>query len=244
MRCGHWWHCWSLRCSRSACWNAQRLCFEHHVTTNPSRTGLNFLSEARCYWKNYVNSRQNPHSCHNISYKICARLCSVLFSCDYIISFWWTHWLIHLRVALLALGAVLEDMVKCYLSGTKHNKMPTVHINNCLYVSFADVALPIATKHINIMTSSNGNIFRVTGPLCGEFTGHWWIPLTKAGGTELLRSLWPVREQTVRQTSRRWWLSLWRHCNERANRAHKRLHVCDICSHVNLSTTHIMYISG
>ena len=24
-------------------------------------------------------------------------------------------------------------------------------------------------------TSSNGNIFRVTGPLCGEFTGHRWI---------------------------------------------------------------------
>ena len=23
------------------------------------------------------------------------------------------------------------------------------------------------------MTSSNGNIFRVTGPLCGEFVGHW-----------------------------------------------------------------------
>ena len=28
-------------------------------------------------------------------------------------------------------------------------------------------------------TSSNVNIFRVTGPLCGEFTGYWWIPLTK-----------------------------------------------------------------
>ena len=26
------------------------------------------------------------------------------------------------------------------------------------------------------MTQSNGNIFRVTGPLCGEFTGHRWIP--------------------------------------------------------------------
>ena len=26
------------------------------------------------------------------------------------------------------------------------------------------------------MTSSNGNIFRVTGLLCGEFTGHRWIP--------------------------------------------------------------------
>ena len=26
-----------------------------------------------------------------------------------------------------------------------------------------------------MMTSSNGNIIRVTGPLCGEFTGHRWI---------------------------------------------------------------------
>ena len=31
-----------------------------------------------------------------------------------------------------------------------------------------------------MMTSSNGNIFCVTGPLCGEFTGHWFIPLKKA----------------------------------------------------------------
>ena len=29
---------------------------------------------------------------------------------------------------------------------------------------------------IDMMTSSKGNIFRVTGPLCGEFTGQWWIP--------------------------------------------------------------------
>ena len=27
-----------------------------------------------------------------------------------------------------------------------------------------------------MMTSSNGNIFRVTGHLCGKFTGHRWIP--------------------------------------------------------------------
>ena len=30
-----------------------------------------------------------------------------------------------------------------------------------------------------MMTSSNGNIFRVTGPLCGEFNGYRWIPLKK-----------------------------------------------------------------
>ena len=35
------------------------------------------------------------------------------------------------------------------------------------------------------MTSSNGNIFSVTGPLCGEFTGLRWIPLTKASNAEL-----------------------------------------------------------
>ena len=40
------------------------------------------------------------------------------------------------------------------------------------------------------MTSSNGNIFRVTGPLCGEFTGHRWIPHTKASDVDLWRFLW------------------------------------------------------
>ena len=28
----------------------------------------------------------------------------------------------------------------------------------------------------NMMASSNGNIFRVTWPLCGELTGHRWVP--------------------------------------------------------------------
>ena len=36
-----------------------------------------------------------------------------------------------------------------------------------------------------LMTSSNGNIFRVTGPLCGEFTGHRWIPCTNISDAEL-----------------------------------------------------------
>ena len=36
----------------------------------------------------------------------------------------------------------------------------------------------------------NGNIFRVTGHLCGEFTGDRWIPRTKASDAELWRFLW------------------------------------------------------
>ena len=46
----------------------------------------------------------------------------------------------------------------------------------------------------NMMTSSNGNIFRVTGLLCGEFTGHRWIPRTKASDAELRCFLWSPRE--------------------------------------------------
>ena len=49
-----------------------------------------------------------------------------------------------------------------------------------------------------MMTSSNGDIFRVTGLLCGEFTGPRWIPLTKASDTELWCFLWSVPEQTFK----------------------------------------------
>ena len=41
-----------------------------------------------------------------------------------------------------------------------------------------------------MMTSSNGNIFRVTGHVCGEFTGLRWIPRTKASDAELWCFLW------------------------------------------------------
>ena len=44
--------------------------------------------------------------------------------------------------------------------------------------------------HFYMMTSSKGNPFHVTGLLCGEFTGHRWIPLTKASDAELWCFLW------------------------------------------------------
>ena len=45
-----------------------------------------------------------------------------------------------------------------------------------------------------MMTSSNGNIFCVTGHLCGEFTGPLWIPRTKACDTELWCFIWSASE--------------------------------------------------
>ena len=48
-----------------------------------------------------------------------------------------------------------------------------------------------------MMTSSNGNIFRVTGHLCGKFTGHRWISHTKASDAELWCLLWSAPEWMV-----------------------------------------------
>ena len=45
-----------------------------------------------------------------------------------------------------------------------------------------------------MMTSSNGNIFRVTGHLCGKFTGPRWISRTKASDAELWCFLWFTSE--------------------------------------------------
>ena len=50
------------------------------------------------------------------------------------------------------------------------------------------------------MTSSNGNIFRVTGILSGESTGHRRIPLTKASDAEFWYFLWSAPDKIVKQT--------------------------------------------
>ena len=70
----------------------------------------------------------------------------------------------------------------------------------------------------HMMTSSNGNIFRVTGHLCGEFTGHRRIIRTKASDAEL--SCFDLRLNKL--LGKQWWgrwletpsRPLWRHCNE------------------------------
>ena len=51
-----------------------------------------------------------------------------------------------------------------------------------------------------ITTSSNGNIFRVTGPLGEESTSHRLIPLTKASGADIWCFRWSAPEQMAQQT--------------------------------------------
>ena len=63
-------------------------------------------------------------------------------------------------------------------------------------MKFDGQILPKRIREVNrhMMTSSDGTIFRVTGPFCGEFTGHRLIPRTKANDAEFLCLLWSAPE--------------------------------------------------
>ena len=70
-----------------------------------------------------------------------------------------------------------------------------------------------------MMTSSNGNIFRGTGHLCGEFTGPGEFP-TQRPVTRSFDVFFDVRlNKRLSKQPWGWWFetpswSLWRHCNE------------------------------
>ena len=103
--------------------------------------------------------------------------------------------------------------------------------------------------------------FRDTGPLCGEFTGYRWIPLTKASDAEFWCFDLCLNIRLSKQ-SWGWWFqtpshSLWHHCNEWMNLFVDRsidvlwffyqtflcamqdtLHINDKTSNIVRSTTH------
>ena len=70
-----------------------------------------------------------------------------------------------------------------------------------------------------MMTSSNGNIFRVTGPLCGEFTGPGEFP-TQRPVTRSIDVFCDLRlDKRMSKQPWGWWFetpswSLWRLCND------------------------------
>ena len=73
-----------------------------------------------------------------------------------------------------------------------------------------------AMTNLSMMTSSNGNIFRVTGHLCGEFTGEFPAQRPVTRGFDVFFDLCPNK-----RLSKQWWgwwfetpsWSLWCHRN-------------------------------
>ena len=76
-----------------------------------------------------------------------------------------------------------------------------------------------ASQSHEMMTSSNGNIFRVTGPLCGEFTGPGEFPTQRpvTRNFDVFFDLRPNKQLSKQPWG--WWFetpswSLCRQCNE------------------------------
>ena len=101
-----------------------------------------------------------------------------------------------------------------------------LRLYNAEYVDHDAVYLiQYAHDWLYMMTSSNGNIFRVTGSLRGEFTGRQWRPVKRIIDVFVELRL----NRRLRKQSWGWWLEtpsrpLWRHCNEKHNKTQNLKH--------------------
>ena len=117
-------------------------------------------------------------------------------------------------IILMDVGKIIR-----YLSRVKQNKVRDIYLfwdvlkltqlKKCWvffkqnYISYAKSYLFTTHHYVEYhddVIKSNGNIFRVTGYLCGEFTDHRWIPRTKASDAELWCFLWSAHEWTIEKT--------------------------------------------
>ena len=96
-----------------------------------------------------------------------------------------------LRFALLSCVCIINAIIWWLVNGILANipwKLCSRAIQgNHIYSSLFSLKRKTITQHDDVI---NGNIFHVTEPLCGEFTGHRWIPRTKASDAELWCFLW------------------------------------------------------
>ena len=120
-----------------------------------------------------------------LSWQVCDWLAKWLIVLGFM-ELWWPSVYRHSNVGLV------WNYIYIFIS--QGNSEASVQYHWLTYAAHLTLATPW-TKYLQIMmTSSNGSIFRVTGPLCGEFTGPRWIPLTKASNTELWCFLWTLPE--------------------------------------------------
>ena len=100
------------------------------------------------------------------------------------------------------------------------------------YLRLHGYAIAVVTRHQHyMMTSSNGNIFRVTGPLCGEFPGPGEFPAQRPV-TRSFDDFFDLRpnkrlskQLTVVYSETPSW-SLWRQCNETAPSVSTNRQIC------------------
>ena len=110
-------------------------------------------------------------------------ICVLYQACLALLTIWSLHskclFYIQRRLLIKAATFVFMKIVHIYLNKSKSDVLRVKPCHN-IYPLIHDRQSLKPTK-----LNSNENIFRVTGSLWGEFTGHRWIPFTKAGDVEL-----------------------------------------------------------
>ena len=122
---------------------------------------------------------------HIINYKF---ILFTICSRQYRNLFYFTH--SHIQPYLFLTLWYMEHLLYWYIVCFSSLRDYVLHSENDIKLSRQSVHIYVS----NMMTSSNGNIFRVTGHLYGEFTGPRWIPRTKASDAGLWCFLWFASE--------------------------------------------------
>ena len=90
------------------------------------------------------------------------------------------HLICSIKLKLLFVMKYIDIFVRMHWKGFCHISNPgTARFLEPNMYPMSDMLVflqPVRRWLANMMTLSNGNIFRVTGHLCGEFTGPRWIP--------------------------------------------------------------------
>ena len=103
-----------------------------------------------------------------------------------------------------------------YPNASIYHTGPYLHILSNRFENSNPFTSFTCKSFFSMMTSSNGNIFRVTGHLCGEFIGHH----TQRPVTQSFDDFFDLRlNKRFSKQSWGWWFetpwsSLWCHCNE------------------------------
>ena len=97
----------------------------------------------------------------------------------------------------------------------------------------------IACFHMKavMISSSNGNIFSVTGHLCGEFTGPWWIFFYLRLNKRFSKQWWGCLFETLSR-------ALWRHRNGAGKKKPRHRHHILTLKTYAASVMNILQITG
>ena len=145
------------------------------------------------------------HQICNVSHQISWGFCCALFCGRHVISSW------SIRVIWVRYQFLVDtsDMFNYTVQVCVIDKAATLNWFQYHWNYMGKITAPRHNKtqqtasHVYdylMMTSTNENLFGVSGPLWGESTGHRWIPLTTASDAELRCFLSCAPEQKIEQS--------------------------------------------